>query len=129
LLAAAKAGRRLSLPDFQHAIEARLGLCVAAHSFFRRYDLLIGPVMPISAFDITRNVPAGYSDEDWSWCPYTYPWNLTGLPAASVPVGFTAAGLPVGVQIIGGVGAEPAILRAAAAIEHAQPCHLTRPAY
>ena len=129
LLAAAKAGGRLSLPDFQRAIEDRLSLCVAAHAFFQNYDLLIGPVMPVPAFDITRNVPAGYADEDWSWCPYTYPWNLTGLPAASVPIGFTAAGMPVGVQIIGGPGAEPAILRAAAAIERAQPCHLTRPAY
>jgi aspartyl-tRNA(Asn)/glutamyl-tRNA(Gln) amidotransferase subunit A len=129
LLAAAKAGRQVSLPDFQRAIEQRLSLCGAAHEFFRRYDLLIGPVMPIPAFDITRNVPVGYADEDWSWCPYTYPWNLTGLPAASVPIGFTAAGLPVGVQIIGGANAEPAILRAAAAIERAQPCHLTRPAF
>jgi aspartyl-tRNA(Asn)/glutamyl-tRNA(Gln) amidotransferase subunit A len=127
LLAAAKAGRRVSLADFQRAIEQRLGLCVAAHEFFRRYDLLIGPVMPVPAFDITRNVPPGYADHDWSWCPYTYPWNLTGLPAASVPIGFTAAGLPVGVQIIGGAFAEPAILRAAAAIERARPLYLTRP--
>jgi aspartyl-tRNA(Asn)/glutamyl-tRNA(Gln) amidotransferase subunit A len=121
LLAVARAGRRVSLLDFQRAIEQRLSLCVAAHEFFRRYDLLIGPVMPIPAFDITRNVPPGYADEDWSWCPYTYPWNLTGLPAASVPIGFTAAGLPVGVQIIGGAYAEPTILRAAAAIERARP--------
>jgi aspartyl-tRNA(Asn)/glutamyl-tRNA(Gln) amidotransferase subunit A len=121
LLNAARAGRRVRLADFQRAIEQRLGLCVAAQNFFRRYDLLIGPVMPIPAFDITRNVPPGYADEDWSWCPYTYPWNLTGLPAASVPIGFTAAGLPVGVQIIGGAHAEPAILRAAAAIERARP--------
>jgi aspartyl-tRNA(Asn)/glutamyl-tRNA(Gln) amidotransferase subunit A len=120
LLAAAEAGRRLSLPDFQRAIEQRLSLCVAAHDVFRRYDLLIGPVMPIPAFAVSRNVPAGYEDEDWSWCPYTYPWNLTGLPAASVPIGFTKAGLPVGVQIIGGANAEPAILRAAAAIERAR---------
>jgi aspartyl-tRNA(Asn)/glutamyl-tRNA(Gln) amidotransferase subunit A len=126
LLAAANSGRRITLPDFQRAIEQRLSLCAAAHDFFRRYDLLIGPVMPIPAFDISRNVPSGYADDDWSWCPYTYPWNLTGLPAASVPIGFTAAGLPVGVQIIGGAYAEPAILRAAAAIERARPCHLTR---
>jgi aspartyl-tRNA(Asn)/glutamyl-tRNA(Gln) amidotransferase subunit A len=129
LLAAAEAGERVQLTDFQRAIEQRLGLCVAAHAFFQRYDLLIGPVMPIPAFDITRNVPPGCADEDWSWCPYTYPWNLTGLPAASVPVGFTAAGLPVGVQIIGGSGAEPAILRAAAALERARPCYLTRPSH
>jgi aspartyl-tRNA(Asn)/glutamyl-tRNA(Gln) amidotransferase subunit A len=127
LLAAAQAGRRVSLADFQRATEQRLALCVAAHEFFRRYDLLIGPVMPVPAFDITRNVPAGYADDDWSWCPYTYPWNLTGLPAASVPIGFTAAGLPVGVQIIGGAHAEPAILRAAAAIERARPLYLRRP--
>jgi aspartyl-tRNA(Asn)/glutamyl-tRNA(Gln) amidotransferase subunit A len=127
LLTAAEAGRRVSLPDFQLAIEQRLSLCAAAHAFFRRYDLLIGPVMPVPAFEVTRNVPAGYADEDWSWCPYTYPWNLTGLPAASVPIGFTEAGLPVGVQIIGGANAEPAILRAAAAIERARPLYRMRP--
>jgi len=120
LRAAATSGRRLTLPDFQRAIEQRLALCAAAHNFFRHHHLLVGPVMPIAAFDITRNTPPGYPDDDWSWCPYTYPWNLTGLPAASCPIGFTTTGLPVGVQIIGPPNAEPTILRAAAAIERAR---------
>lgn len=127
LLKAAEAGRAISLSQYQRALEQRLQLCVAAHAFFNRYDLLIGPVMPVPAFNAERNVPEGYADEDWRWCPYTYPWNMTGLPAASVPIGFTRAGLPVGLQIIGGVGAEPKILRAAAAIELARPLYSVHP--
>ena len=70
---------------------------------------------------------SGFNDDDWSWCPYTYPWNMTGQPAASVPIGFTKAGLPVGVQIVGRTGAEADVLRAAAAIEKRLPLHLRRP--
>jgi aspartyl-tRNA(Asn)/glutamyl-tRNA(Gln) amidotransferase subunit A len=127
LLKVAEAGRKITLPEFQVAIEQRLALSVAAQAFFNRYDVLVGPVMPVPAYRAERDVPEGFADEDWSWCPYTYPWNLTGLPAASVPIGFTQGGLPVGVQIIGGMGAEDKILRAAAAIEQALPVFQRRP--
>lgn len=106
----------------------RLAIAAAAQAFFHRCDLLVGPVMPVPAYAVARDVPEGYADEDWSWCPYTYPWNMTGQPAASVPIGFTAAGLPVGVQIIGRVGDEAVILRAAAAIERRCPLSRKRPA-
>ncbi len=127
LLKAAEAGREISLSQYQQAVSQRLQLCVAAHAFFSRYDLLVGPVMPVPPFNAERNVPEGFADEDWRWCPYTYPWNMTGLPAASVPIGFTRAGLPVGLQIIGGVGSEAKILRAAAAIELAHPLYSVHP--
>jgi aspartyl-tRNA(Asn)/glutamyl-tRNA(Gln) amidotransferase subunit A len=52
---------------------------------------------------------------------------MTGQPAASVPIGFTASGLPVGVQIIGRMGGEEAVLRAAAAIERRRPFHQRHP--
>ena len=58
--------------------------------------------------------------------PFTYPFNLTGHPAASVPCGFTSEGLPVGSRSCGRWYAEPLILRAAACFEAAQPWgHLT----
>jgi aspartyl-tRNA(Asn)/glutamyl-tRNA(Gln) amidotransferase subunit A len=56
-----------------------------------------------------------------SWIGFTYPFNFTGQPAASVPCGFTGAGLPVGLQIVGRRFDEPAVLRAAAAFEKAYP--------
>lgn len=127
ILSVGKLGAKVSLTDFFTAQEQRMAITSAAKVFFDRYDLLIGPVMPVPAYAAGRKVPEGFADEDWSWCPYTYPFNMTGQPAASVPIGFTAAGLPVGVQIIGRMGGEADILRAARAIELRRPHHLRRP--
>ena len=59
--------------------------------------------------------------------PFTYPFNLTGQPAATVPCGFTSEGLPVGLQIVGKWHAETTVLRAAACFEAAQPWAEARP--
>ena len=59
--------------------------------------------------------------------PFTYPFNLTGQPAATVPCGFTSEGLPVGLQIVGRWHAETTVLRAAACFETAQPWAQHRP--
>jgi aspartyl-tRNA(Asn)/glutamyl-tRNA(Gln) amidotransferase subunit A len=127
LLNMAERGRALTLPDYLLAMKQRLDITVAAKAFFNRFDLLVGPVMPVPPYEVERDVPVGFADEDWSWCPYTYPWNMTGQPAASVPIGFTESGLPVGVQIIGRMNGEGDIIRAAAAIEQRYPVHLTHP--
>lgn len=128
ILSLARQARARSVTDIYAAIDGRIGIAVAAKAFFNRFDLLVGPVMPVPPYAVDRDVPEGFGDEDWSWCPYTYPWNMTGQPAASVPVGFTRAGLPVGVQIIGRLGGEACVLRAAAAIEVRRPLHRCRPA-
>jgi len=59
--------------------------------------------------------------------PFTYPFNLTGQPAATVPCGFTSEGLPVGLQIVGRWHADSTVLRAAACFEAAQPWAHHRP--
>lgn len=123
----AVSGAKVSLPGYMKAMEQRMAIAAAAKAFFERFDLLVGPVMPVPAYPVGRDVPEGYASEDWDWCPYTYPWNMTGQPAASVPIGFTASGLPVGVQIVGRMGGEADILRAARAIEIARPLHLRHP--
>jgi aspartyl-tRNA(Asn)/glutamyl-tRNA(Gln) amidotransferase subunit A len=127
LRSVAAAGRDVSVSAYLKAIEQRMALSVAARSFFNRFDLLIGPVMPIPPYGIERDVPQGFADEDWRWCPYTYPWNMTGQPAASVPIGFTRDGLPVGAQIIGRLGEDEKVLRVAAAIERQCPLYLSSP--
>lgn len=127
ILSVARDGEKVDVPGFHRALAGRQAVAAAAKAFFNRFDLLVGPVMPAPAFSVARDTPEGYPPEDWSWCPYTYPWNMTGQPAASVPIGFTASGLPVGVQIIGAVGAEELVLRASAAIEKRRPLWRVRP--
>jgi len=61
------------------------------------------------------------------WVPFTMPFNMTGQPAASVPCGFTAQGLPVGLQIVGDRFQEATVLRASAALEKARPWSQARP--
>jgi aspartyl-tRNA(Asn)/glutamyl-tRNA(Gln) amidotransferase subunit A len=63
----------------------------------------------------------------YAWIPFTYPFNLTGQPAASVPAGFTADGLPVGLQIVGRRFADATVMRAAAAFEQLRPWAQHRP--
>ena len=78
----------------------------------------------------TGRVPKTVNGEPVSplgWMPFTFPWNLTGQPAASVPIGFTAAGLPIGLQIVGRRHADASVLAASAAIEAASPWSDRRP--
>lgn len=86
--------------------------------FFEDYDLLLTPTLPVAAFDVGLDVPPGYHDKNIvSWATFTYPFNLTGQPAASIPVGFTSSGLPVGLQAIASAHDEVSILSMAAAYE------------
>jgi aspartyl-tRNA(Asn)/glutamyl-tRNA(Gln) amidotransferase subunit A len=90
--------------------------------FFERYDLLVTPTTPTPAFDIDRNLPRELEGHNIvSWVAYTYPVNLCGHPAASVPCGFTGDGLPVGLHLISRALGETDIFRAAAALETARP--------
>lgn len=90
--------------------------------FFERFDLLLTPALPCAAFDVGLNTPPQLPDRNIvSWVYYTYPFNLTGQPAASVPAGFTRAGLPVGLQMVARMHHEIDIFRAAAALEACQP--------
>lgn len=83
--------------------------------FFEHYDLLITPTLPVASFDVGRDVPPGFEDKSIvSWATYTYPFNLTGQPAASLPIGMTKAGLPVGLQIVASSHDESSIFSLAA---------------
>lgn len=100
-------------------------------SRFESIDLLLCPTAPVPAFDVGVDIPPQLAESNIvSWQYYTYPFNLTGQPAASIPVGFTAAGLPVGLQMVARINHETDIFRAAAALESARPwAHLTPPAF
>jgi aspartyl-tRNA(Asn)/glutamyl-tRNA(Gln) amidotransferase subunit A len=90
--------------------------------FHDDYDLLLTPTMPIAAFEAGAEVPGGWPAPRWtSWTPFTYPFNMTQQPAASVPCGFTAAGLPVGLQVVGPRHGDAQVLAACLAFEQARP--------
>ncbi len=105
--------------------DLRTKLC----AFFEKYDALLTPTLPVAAFDAERDYPEGLADDDniLAWIFYTYPFNLTGLPAASIPAGFTKAKLPVGLQIVGRHLGEHLIFRLAAAFEEERPWAGQRP--
>ena len=93
--------------------------------FFRDYDVLLTPSTPIPAplLDGTDAV-----EQARKLTRFTAPFNLTGLPALSLPCGFTRGGLPIGLQIVGPAWAEARVLRAGYAYERATDWHLRSPA-
>ena len=106
----------------------RYALRESMRQFFGNYDLLLTPQTPVPAFDVGVDVPREFPDRNiCSWQYYTYPFNLTGQPAASVPAGFTKDGLPVGLQIVARINHESDIFSAAAAFERARPWADRRP--
>ena len=110
-------GRGIDMLRYHEALAQRLAIAAAAQDFFNRYDAVLSPVMPTPAFDIDAEAPPGQTPDDWRWCPFTYPFNMTGQPALSVPAGFSAEGLPIGVQLAGAAGREEILLALGAAIE------------
>jgi aspartyl-tRNA(Asn)/glutamyl-tRNA(Gln) amidotransferase subunit A len=115
-------GSRISLMDYLTAVRRRAELGAAMRRLHETYDLLLTPTLPLAAFAAGRERPDPASQPRWiNWASFSYPFNLTQQPAASVPCGFTAAGLPVGLQIVGPMHGDALVLRAARAFEAARP--------
>jgi aspartyl-tRNA(Asn)/glutamyl-tRNA(Gln) amidotransferase subunit A len=90
--------------------------------FFDRFDLLLSPTLPMAGVDAGVSVPQGIVGRNIvTWVCYTYPFNLTGQPAASIPAGFTRDGLPVGLQIVSRAYREDDLFSIAAALEAVRP--------
>ena len=122
LLVFAEMGERVSLKAYRRAMQAREAAGVAMNLFHQDYDLLLTPTVPIPAFAAGSEVPPGSGLEHWiDWTPFTYPFNLTGQPAASVPCGVTGSGLPVGLQVVGPRHRDELVLQACRAFEAARP--------
>ncbi|MCW2756408.1 MAG: Amidase [Nocardioidaceae bacterium] len=120
LRAGAERGATYSASDYLDATAVRMDLGHRMGVFHADHDLLVTPTMPIVAFPAGQDAPDGWHSGLWtSWTPYTYPFNLTQQPALSVPCGFTRAGLPVGLQIVGPRHADALVLRAGRAYERA----------
>jgi aspartyl-tRNA(Asn)/glutamyl-tRNA(Gln) amidotransferase subunit A len=128
-----KGAARFGPNEFGEALARRWALWDTTRKFFDRFELLLTPTLPVPAFAVGRGAPEGISGTVGAlppfpeWLPFTYPWNLTGQPAATVPCGFTREGLPVGLQIVGRRFADATVLRAAAAFEDTHPWAHERP--
>lgn len=126
-LAMAEAGRAITAAEFLRASARRADLSERMRRFHERFDLLASPTLPLPAFAAGHNVPpdGAWGKDWWQWTPFTYPFNLTQQPGSSCPAGFTEAGLPIGLQIIGPLGADGLVLRASRAFESARPFVMT----
>ena len=100
----------------------RADLTAKLEHFNQNYHLLMTPSLPVQPFEINQEVPPGSNMRDWEeWAPFSYPFNLSQQPAASVPCGFTDCGLPVGFQLAGGKFDDIRVLRACNAYMDAYP--------
>jgi aspartyl-tRNA(Asn)/glutamyl-tRNA(Gln) amidotransferase subunit A len=122
LLEVARAGEKFSVKEIQDAAQARGALGVLMNQFHQKYDLLLTPTLPLPAFEAGKEVADVVRERRWTdWSPFSYPFNLTQQPAASVPCGLTKAGLPAGLHIVGPKYGDALVLRAARAYESAAP--------
>ena len=118
----ARQGARIRTLDYLAAVQQRGQLGVQMNRFHEKYDLLLTPTLPLAAFAAGREVGDVLREKRWTdWTPFSYPFNLTQQPAASIPCGLTKKGLPVGLHIVGPRYADALVLRAARAYESVQP--------
>ncbi len=99
-------------------------------TLFDTYDLLVTPTMAVPAFPIEQRpteIGGKPVEPFWGFLPFTYPINMTGQTASSVPCGFSNNGMPIGLHIVGPHGAEAKVLQASAAFEQARPWADKRP--
>ncbi len=128
LVEIAAEGAGYGLLDYLAAVRLREAIGVAMNRFHERHDLLLTPSLPIAAFEAGLEQPPADEQGRWvDWTPFTYPFNLSRQPAASVPCGLTAAGLPAGLQIVGPLYADALVLRAARAYERTTSFPLPEP--
>jgi aspartyl-tRNA(Asn)/glutamyl-tRNA(Gln) amidotransferase subunit A len=122
--------KTFALPDLIEAQKMRTALNKVLWELFENFDLLITPATPTEAFGAKGPPPAEIEGEAipllWA-VAFTYPFNLSGHPAASVPAGFTSSGLPAGLQIIGPHHRDDLVLQAAYAYEQARPWRDRKP--
>jgi aspartyl-tRNA(Asn)/glutamyl-tRNA(Gln) amidotransferase subunit A len=118
----AEEGAKISLRDYLNATAARGALGSRMRVWMQNYDFIVTPTVATAAFDTGRLHPDNGEGQAWlDWTPFSYPFNLTQQPAASVPCGFTKDGLPVGLQIVGKMYDDVGVLVAVRAYEKAHP--------
>ncbi|MEU8788982.1 amidase [Streptomyces sp. NPDC048643] len=122
-------GARYSALEYLAATDVRMALGRRTGLFHTTYDVLVTPTLPLTAFAAGVEVPARSGLRRWTgWTPFTYPFNLTQQPAATVPVGLDGDGLPAGLQIVAARHRDDLVLRTAHALYEAGAAGVAPPA-
>jgi Asp-tRNA(Asn)/Glu-tRNA(Gln) amidotransferase A subunit family amidase len=119
-------GRRTAAPDYVMAVNRLHGISREIARFFQTYDVLLTPTLAeppveLGVLDMMAEDLGAYTERLWRFTPFTYPFNVTGQPAMSVPLSWNDAGLPIGVHFVGRYGDEATLFRLAAQLEQARP--------
>ena len=131
LVACIKASTNVMIDEYQGARERKMAYIASINRWFEGWNFLLTPSVSVAAFPAEKLMPGHWPQHDWdwvSWAEFSYPFNMSWNPAASVPCGFTPDGLPVGLQIVGRRFDDLGVLQAAAAFEAIQPWADKRPA-
>jgi aspartyl-tRNA(Asn)/glutamyl-tRNA(Gln) amidotransferase subunit A len=106
------------MQSYYESVFARYAFREKMRQVFDKFDILLTPTLPVSGVEVGRDVPEGYEDKSIvSWATFTYPFNLTGNPAASMPVGLTSKGRPAALQVVGATFDEASIFSLCGAIQ------------
>lgn len=124
LVACIRAGEKTTMTEYQLMRERKYAYCARQLTWMEDWDFLLTPAVSVAAFPAERLMPHHWPEHEWDWvdwAEFSYPFNFSGAPAASVPCGFTPEGLPVGLQIVGKRFDDLGVLQAAAAYEAIAP--------
>ncbi|NVM28937.1 MAG: amidase [Candidatus Helarchaeota archaeon] len=130
LLRYVDAGLELKATDSEFAKLMRMKMFEILSKYFQDYDLLVTPTTAVPAFELGIMTPRKIGKKASSptaWVSFTYPFNMTGVPAASIPCGWTKNGLPIGMQIVGKRWDELTVLQASKAFQDLAPWQDKKP--
>jgi len=125
-----RAGISYTGMDIMHAELQSIKIYNQFTEYFKHYDILITPTTAVTAFELGKMYPdqiEGKTVSPVGWMPFTYPFNLTGHPAASIPCGWSAERLPIGMQIVGPSNDDKLVLQVSKAFEEISPWQNRRP--
>jgi aspartyl-tRNA(Asn)/glutamyl-tRNA(Gln) amidotransferase subunit A len=131
-VACMRAGEHYSSVEFLNRRQEKYDYIAEMESFFEGWDFLLTPSASVTAFPPQQMRPDHWPQHPWdwmAWAEFSYPFNLSGNPASSVPCGFDTAGLPIGLQIVGKRFDDLGVLQASAAYEAANPIFRQRPTF
>ena len=120
----------VTMAQYQDMRIRKMAYIADIHMFFEDWDFLITPTVSVAAFPAERLIPEHWPQHPWDWiqwAEFSYPFNMSWNPAATVPCGFTKEGLPVGMQIVGRRFDDLGVMQASRAFERIMPWADKRP--